>query len=146
MSNSAGGIIMRCYCHAIESSVLGRSVPVRFIVPVGDNLPCLVLLHGYNGDHNQWFEKSNITQIAEMYHLAVILPGCGNGYYEDTVEDIPSFIGYELMIYAKKNYLFQVPEIEHSSLVSLWVASAQYLWVQNSIIFSGKLHPFLVPL
>ena len=93
---------MRCYCHAIESSVLGRSVPVRFIVPVGDNLPCLVLLHGYNGDHNQWFEKSNISQIAEMYHLSVILPGCGNGYYEDTVEDIPSFIGYELMIYAKK--------------------------------------------
>ncbi len=109
---------MKNYCETIESSVLGRSISVRFIVPEGENLPCLFLLHGYGGDHNQWYEKSRIeqpaeehklgdeesriVQLAEEHKLVVVAPGCGDGFYEDTREDMPRFLGEELVAYVRR--------------------------------------------
>lgn len=87
----------------IASSVLGRNVPVRFLVPEGSNLKCLFLLHGYGGDHDHWCDNSPIVQLAQTHQLAVVMPACGNGYYEDTTEDMPRFLGEELLSYAKAN-------------------------------------------
>lgn len=85
----------------VASKVLNRDVPVRLLVPSGTNMKCLILLHGYNGTQNQWYEKTNIEELASQYNLVVAMPGCGNGYYEDTQENIPYFIGEELVTYLR---------------------------------------------
>jgi len=90
---------MENYLINFPSSVLGRVVPLRLLVPEGKNLKCLILLHGYNGTQDQWVDKSPIEYLAEYYNLVVAMPGCGNGYYEDTLEDIPRFLGEELISY-----------------------------------------------
>lgn len=85
------------------STILGRTIDIRCLIPEGSNLKCLYLLHGYNGDQNQWCEKSPIAQLAQQHGLAVIMPYCGNGYYENTQEDIPEFIGNELVSYIRRS-------------------------------------------
>ena len=93
--------MVKICCKTIDSSVLGRSISVRFIIPEGENLPCLFLLHGYDGNQDEWYEKSNIVRVAAEYNLVVVMPGCGNGYYEDTHEDMPRFLGDELLAYVR---------------------------------------------
>lgn len=85
------------------SAVLRRTVPIRVLVPDGRNFKCLILLHGYGGDQDQWCRKSGIRELARRYGIAVLMPGCGDGYYEDTAEDLPQFVGEELTEYARKH-------------------------------------------
>lgn len=87
----------------IFSDALRRDVPVRVLLPSGQNLKCMILLHGYGGDHNQWCTHSTIAMLAKQYHLCILMPSCNDLYYEDTIEDIPRFIGIELIDYAKSN-------------------------------------------
>lgn len=94
---------METYSIDYRSSVLGRNVPIRIIVPNGKNLACLFLLHGYGGNQNQWFEKSCIEKMAEKNKMVVVMPCCGNAYYEATQEDIPRFLGEELIAFARNN-------------------------------------------
>jgi S-formylglutathione hydrolase FrmB len=86
-----------------HSQVLNRQVAIRCLVPQGRDLKCLFLLHGYGGNHNQWCEKSIISRLAQQYRLVVVMPGCGDGYYEDTREDLPRFIGEELVTYVQQH-------------------------------------------
>lgn len=88
---------MRDYQLSLPSAALGRSVSVRFLVPEGINLKFLLLLHGYQGDHNQWCKSSNISDIAKQHNCVVVMPSCGDLYYEDTIDDIPRFVGEELV-------------------------------------------------
>ena len=83
------------------SAILGREIPLRILLPEGENLPCLVLLHGYGGTENQWCDRSIIRTLAQQHSIAVVMPGCGDGYYEDTNENIPAFLGEELVPYLK---------------------------------------------
>lgn len=92
---------MKDYLVRIYSDALIRDVPVRILLPPGENLKCLVLLHGYGGDHNQWCTHSAITMLAEQYHLCILMPSCKDLYYENTIEDIPRFIGEDLLHYAQ---------------------------------------------
>lgn len=94
---------METYCINYWSSVLERNVPIRLIVPKGENLACLFLLHGYGGNQNQWVEKSCIKVLAEKHKIVVIMPCCGNTYYEATQEDIPRFLGEELIAFVRNN-------------------------------------------
>lgn len=91
---------MTNYSIIIESSVLRRKIHVRFLVPEGDNLQCLFLLHGFDGNQDEWDKKSRIRSVAEEFKIAVVMPGCGNGYYEDTQENMSKFIAEELVAYA----------------------------------------------
>ena len=88
---------MKDYQISVPSAALGRSVSVHFLVPEGISLKFLILLHGYQGDHNQWCENSSISDIAKQYNCVVVMPSCGDLYYEDTIEDIPRFVGEELV-------------------------------------------------
>ena len=94
---------MKSYLFSFPSKILGREVMVRLLLPAGKNLKCLILLHGYNGTHDQWLDKSPISELAEKHKLVVVMPGCGNGYYEDTREDMPRFVGEELIAYLKSS-------------------------------------------
>lgn len=90
---------MKDYQLSVPSAALARSVSVRFLIPEGTGSKCLILLHGYHGDHNQWCKSSIISELAKQYNCAVVMPSCGDLYYEDTLEDIPRFVGEELVSY-----------------------------------------------
>ena len=90
------------------SKCLERKVTVNMIVPV-DNpkremiqkpFKLLVLLHGYNGDHNDWLTNSNIVNYAEEKNIMIALPAGENKFYADneiTGEKYGTFIGDELI-------------------------------------------------
>lgn len=94
---------MKNYLLSFHSEILSREVPVRLLVPAGKNMKCLILLHGYNGTQDQWLDKSPIKDLAEMFNLVVAMPGCGNGYYEDIHEDMPRFVGEELVSFLQSS-------------------------------------------
>ena len=37
------------------SATLKRNINIRCLILEGRNLKCQILLHGYNGDHHQWY-------------------------------------------------------------------------------------------
>lgn len=85
-----------------SSRILGREFEYRILLPEEDHrpLPTLYLLHGYGGSSANWLEKSDVVRWAEEYHLAIVLPSCGDGYYQDnprTGEQMKRFLGEELV-------------------------------------------------
>lgn len=59
----------------------------------------LYLMHGWMGDHTDWLLNTRITEIAEKFNLAVILPAGENSFYVDHPDgtDHGQFIGSELV-------------------------------------------------
>lgn len=89
---------MRNELHKFESKLLGRIFEYRILIPEGNNLPSLYLLHGFNGDHDTWLQHTSLVPLATKYGVAVILPSCGNRFYQDTNEEsMKSFLGSELI-------------------------------------------------
>ncbi len=86
------------------SRILKKNMDVRLLIPSGENLKCLFLLHGYGGDHNQWAAQTKLAELAESMGILAVLPSCGNGYYEDTQENMPAFLGEELVEYIKSKF------------------------------------------
>ena len=74
---------MRNELHKFESKLLGRIFEYRILIPEGNNLPSLYLLHGFNGDHDTWLRHTSLVPLATKYGVAVILPSCGNRFYQD---------------------------------------------------------------
>jgi S-formylglutathione hydrolase FrmB len=62
-------------------------------------LKSLYLLHGILGNHQDWILNTNLTELAEKYQVAIILPSGDNSFYVDNYEDqrYGEFIGKELV-------------------------------------------------
>ena len=66
------------------SRFLGREAEYALFLPKGEGpFKTLYLLHGYGGNARQWKEKSAVARLAAAHRLAVVMPGCGDGYYQD---------------------------------------------------------------
>lgn len=95
------------------SQCLRRNVPFRVIVPNdGDTVDAepmktLMLLHGYNGGHSDWLWNSHILDIAQAYHLCVVMPAGENSFYLDgeaTGRQYATYVGEELLQYVRKTF------------------------------------------
>lgn len=86
------------------SNLLNRTIRVRVLHPGTQNCKVLFLLHGYGGTEDKWMEHSCIETLALKHNLAVIMPGCGNGYYENTLEPMKTFLGEELLPYIWRHF------------------------------------------
>lgn len=95
------------------SQCLRRSVPFRVIVPndgdMADAEPMktLMLLHGYTGGHSDWLWNSHILDIAQEYHMCVVMPAGENSFYLDgeaTGRQYATYVGEELLQYARKTF------------------------------------------
>ncbi len=134
---------------SFQSEILGREVPVRLLVPSGENMKCLILLHGYNGTQEQWLEMSPIAKLAEQFKLVVAMPWCQNGYYEDTHEDMPRFVGEELVSYLRsalpisscRENMF-IGGVSMGGFGALLIGSRYYKAFGKIISFSGA---FIIP-
>lgn len=67
----------------------------------------LVLLHGYGEDEYTWITDFNISQLAYINNMAVVLPAGENGFYVDSAATgmkYATLIGEEIIEYVRKNY------------------------------------------
>ena len=63
----------------------------------------LYLLHGTHGDHSDWSRYTSIERYARERCLAVVMPSCGNAFYQDMVsgpqyktfllDELPNYLG-----------------------------------------------------
>lgn len=88
----------------LNSQILSRMIPINVFCPEHSNGKWLLLLHGYGGDEHEWAEKSGILSLAQKYRITVVMPGCGDGYYEDTQEPMGRFLGEELPYFLCKRF------------------------------------------
>ncbi|MFE7275868.1 alpha/beta hydrolase [Streptomyces sp. NPDC057623] len=68
---------------SVPSAALGRSAPVRLILPSGFDTepartyPVLYLLHGAHDDHTSWTRETDIESFTEGRDLIVAMPDAG---------------------------------------------------------------------
>ena len=97
------------------SDCLKRNTMFRIVLPneadvakeEASSMRTLVLLHGYCGCSGDWLWNSPIVDMAQKYHMCVLLPTGENSFYLDgkaTGRKYASHVGQELVRYARKTF------------------------------------------
>ena len=77
------------------SDCLRRNTTFRIILPNEEDvregsakepMKTLILLHGYCGGCNEWLWYGNAVDMAQKYHLCIVLPTGENSFYLDGKE------------------------------------------------------------
>lgn len=76
----------------------------------------LYLLHGTHGDHSDWSRYTSIERYARERCLAVVMPSCGNAFYQDMVsgpqyktfllDELPNYLGGILPLSRRREDVF----------------------------------------
>ena len=76
----------------------------------GQPLKTLYLLHGWDGNHEDWLQNTRIVELAIKHHVAVIMPDGQNSFYVDQTngDHFGKFIGEELVQETRR--LFQLSD------------------------------------
>jgi S-formylglutathione hydrolase FrmB len=56
--------------------------------------PVLYLLHGTYGDEDDWIRFSRIESYAQLYNLAVVMPGAANSWFNNMPQGGPAYYDY----------------------------------------------------
>ena len=80
---------MRRIVNRIASSSLHRDTEYAVLLPTSYeysdlNYPVLYLLHGLFGSYQNWFELTNIEEVAHDLNLIVVMPDGSDGWYSDS--------------------------------------------------------------
>lgn len=97
------------------SECLRRNTMFRVILPneadivQEDAAPMklLMLLHGYCGCSGDWLWNSPVADMAQKYHMCILLPTGENSFYLDgkaTGRKYASYVGEELIRYARRTF------------------------------------------
>ena len=104
-SPNAGTVVTQTF----DSVALGAQKTYNLYLPPNwcalDDLPLLVMLHGWSGDHTDWVSKGHIDQAADMMILAgeiepliILMPDGDNGFYVDQAAgDYETYVVSELV-------------------------------------------------
>lgn len=95
---------MRIEKLSIPSRCLGREISTCAAVPEQPSGQWALLLHGYSQNEEEWLDRSSVAELADRWGLTLILPGCGDGYYEDTQEPLGCFLGEELPAFVRGHF------------------------------------------
>lgn len=75
---------------AVRSPAVGRTLPVRVLVPVGwsptaaRTWPVTMMLHGGNDDYTSWTRETDIAQLSADWDTIAVMPDAGlNATYTD---------------------------------------------------------------
>ena len=76
----------------IAASLGGKTLPFRLKLPSdyatsSRRYPVLYLLHGLQGDENDWWTRSRLSEYAARYHLIIVMPGVGDSWYANSATD-----------------------------------------------------------
>ena len=78
--------------------------------------PVLYLLHGTYGDHTDWCRYTSIERYAREWGLAVVMPACGNTFYQDmasgpqyktfVLDELPAYLSAMLPLSTKREEVY----------------------------------------
>jgi S-formylglutathione hydrolase FrmB/lysophospholipase L1-like esterase len=73
------------------SHALGRNTTYTIVLPTtgdapGTSLPVLYLLHGYSGNHRDWVDQTQLTDLVQKHQIIAVLP---DGNYDSWWIDSP---------------------------------------------------------
>lgn len=75
----------------LDSRLIGKTLGYRVVLPQRyslitsrKNYPVLYLLHGWNGQSEDWIAQTKLTDYAARYQLIIVLPDVGNVWYSDS--------------------------------------------------------------
>ena len=98
----------------IYSPAMNKDIPALIIIPDSyvdgdENIPVILLLHGYGGDYKNWSDHTSLGRRADVFNLIIVCPdGNRNSWYLDSPMDPDSqyetFFINELIPWIKKNY------------------------------------------
>lgn len=98
------------------SDSLRRKVPFRIFLPnegdifgqgTAEPMKLLLLLHGYSEGGNEWTWFGNVADMADKYHLCIVMPVGENSFYLDgtaTGRQYATYVGVELLRYVRKTF------------------------------------------
>ncbi|MBM6614283.1 acetylesterase [Desemzia sp. RIT804] len=110
---------MAVFTGSFQSRELFRKVSFTVIIPTStqsiyeskpkdaqENKPLktLYLLHGWDGNHEDWLHNTRIAELAVKYHVAVIMPDGQNSFYVNhpNGDNYGNYIGEELIQETRK--------------------------------------------
>jgi len=100
----------------IPSATMHRSLEATVVVPdqygqgnPADRFPVVYVLHGSGGDHTDWMANTHIGDLADRYHVILVMP---DGDHESWYIDSPvnprsrfeTFIGREVIAFIDEHY------------------------------------------
>jgi S-formylglutathione hydrolase FrmB len=109
---------------------------------MADNLPVLIMLHGYGGDYKQWNNIINIQEYADKYHFIIVCPDGGgkdSWYFDSPIlkdSKYESFFIEEYLPYIKNNYPVDTNGIFITGL-SMGGHGAMYLFLRHPELFAS---------
>lgn len=73
------------------------------------NFPVVYLLHGWSGSYRNWYDKTDLEQLADKYALIIVCPDGGYaGWYLDSpikpVAGYGTYIGQDVVEYIDRHY------------------------------------------
>lgn len=98
------------------ASLGGKTLPYRVWLPSGYatsslRYPVLYLLHGLQGDENDWWARTRLAEYAARYRLIIITPGVGDSWYANSATDeharYEDVIIKDLILYVDSHYRTQ---------------------------------------
>lgn len=109
-----------------------------------EGLRTLYLLHGWNGDHQDWIHNTRIIELANKYNIAVILPSGENSFYIDhpNQNNYGKFIGKELIDVTRQ--LFNLSHKKEDTFIS-GLSMGGYGSLRNGLFYNqvfGKIAAF----
>jgi len=101
--------------HKLNSKLMGREMPYRVVVPANyananetSRYGVIYLLHGLTGHHDNWTEKTKVSEYALAHKFIVVTPEGDNGWYSDSVsvpnDKYETYIVKELIAEIDKNF------------------------------------------
>ncbi|MGE5435757.1 MAG: alpha/beta hydrolase [Syntrophothermus sp.] len=98
----------------IESEYLPANDTIKVFVPtnydmIGESLPLVFMLHGWDGNYNQWSEITDLQKYSDKYNFILVCPdGLIDSWYIDSPVDnkfqFEKFFIYELFPEVLKKY------------------------------------------
>lgn len=104
---------MATFTGSFQSETLSRKVNFTAIIPTdapsiydpekkaadSGQMKTFYLLHGWDGNHEDWLHNTRVAELAGKYNVAVIMPSGENGFYVNHPgsNSYGSFIGEELV-------------------------------------------------
>lgn len=144
-----GSRTMAVVCTNFLSTTLRKIVPFYAVIPMEEALKegdshkpfkSLYLLHGYSGNYTDWLYNTRIQQLADQYHLAVIMPSGDNSFYTDAniKGQYGTFISKELVYFTR--LMFPLSENREDTFIggfSMGGYGAFINGINHSEIFGG---------
>lgn len=132
----------------IPASQMAQTYPATIVLPnryqQGSNrFPVLYLLHGYGGDHQNWYAATNIAKLADRYNIIVVMPdGATDKWYTDSLVNpqwrYASYLSQDVVAYIDTNYrTIATPAGRAISGLSMGGFGALHLGLQHPELFGA---------